>query len=129
MFYLFWELVIVSGGNSRGEERESQTGSIHTVSAEPNAGLDPTNYKIMTQTERSTNWATQALHHEGEFSNASLLVGNQIKGFQQYSLVPIAHFNSIVFFMHEVYLAYSYKSLQKVQKLFWVKSFRTSFHL
>ena len=36
------------GQRERGEERESQAGSIHTVSAEPSAGLDLTNCEIMT---------------------------------------------------------------------------------
>ena len=51
------------GGAERDGDTESETGSsLWAVSTEPHAGLEPTNYEIMTWAEvgRSTDWATQA---------------------------------------------------------------------
>ena len=50
------------GGGQRVGDRESQAGSFLTVSTEPNAGLEPTNHKIMTQAEIKSQTLNQLSH-------------------------------------------------------------------
>ena len=51
------------GGSEKEGDTESETGSrLWAVSTEPDAGLEPTDWEIMTWAEvgRLTDWATQA---------------------------------------------------------------------
>ena len=65
MFIYFWdrERQSMSGGGAEREgDTESEAGSrVWAVSTEPDAGLELTDWEIMTWAEvrRSTNWATQ----------------------------------------------------------------------
>ena len=64
MFIYFWERESTSrGGAEREGDTESETGSrLWAVSTEPDAGLEPTDCKIVTWAEVGglTDWATQA---------------------------------------------------------------------
>ena len=68
MFIYFWDRERQStsrGGSEREGDTESETGSgLRAVSTGPDAGLELTDYEIMTWAEvrRSTDWATQVPH-------------------------------------------------------------------
>ena len=66
-----WERAWVGEWQREGETESEAGSSLWAVSTEPDAGLKPTNRKIMAWAEvgRLTDWATQAPPAYNEFLN------------------------------------------------------------
>ena len=63
-YFSFKVYLFILRDRGRGRERERISSRLHTVSIEPDVGLEPTNFEIMTWAEMES-WTLKQLSHPG----------------------------------------------------------------